>query len=312
MKISVIIPTYNRAQHVGNAIESVLNQTLPVHEIIVVDDGSTDDTRVVLERFGEKIRYIHQDNGGVASARNVGIVAATGDWIAFLDSDDVWKQNKIELQVDNLQQSGADVCCSAYEDDLGYSSTELFPEMEIGAARYFDDSLTLMFHNCHHPLVQTMLAKKSLLLRMGLFDQTLRVAEDTKLMYQIAFHTGVCYINRPLFVLNRRRSESGLSDDKRIKVAMARYECYYRVQSEAYWRLITRNPALAKIVRGNISYFISRQAEIFAALKEYRTARRLAFEGLRFCNQPKTFVRCLMLALCPQVLHHFLSRKWQG
>lgn len=98
--VSVIIPTYNRAHFVGDAIKSVLNQDVVdcFIEIIVVDDGSTDNTRQVVSSFGKKVKYIFQDNKGPGAARNRGIDEASGDWIAFLDSDDLWLPDKLSLQ----------------------------------------------------------------------------------------------------------------------------------------------------------------------------------------------------------------------
>ena len=89
--VSVIIPTYNRAAYIVEALESVFAQTYGDCEIIVVDDGSTDDTKAVLQSHMARIRYIYQENAGVSVARNTGISAATGEWIAFLDSDDQWR-----------------------------------------------------------------------------------------------------------------------------------------------------------------------------------------------------------------------------
>lgn len=98
--ISVIIPTYNRAHYLGETIASILNQDIQdcQIEIIVVDDGSTDNTKEVLRKFGNRVRYIYQDNRGVGHARNRGINEATGEWIAFLDSDDRWLPEKLTLQ----------------------------------------------------------------------------------------------------------------------------------------------------------------------------------------------------------------------
>ncbi len=97
-KVSVIIPGYNYGHFLGEAIESVLAQTRPAHEIIVVDDGSTDDTPAVAHRYDGKVHYIRTPNGGVSRARNTGIAAATGDLLAFLDADDRWLPRKLELQ----------------------------------------------------------------------------------------------------------------------------------------------------------------------------------------------------------------------
>lgn len=97
--ISVVIPTYNHARFLAQAIESALAQTLAPHEVIVVDDGSTDATTEVLSRFGTIIRVIRQHNSGVSMARNAGAFAATGEYLAFLDADDEWLPGKLEKQL---------------------------------------------------------------------------------------------------------------------------------------------------------------------------------------------------------------------
>ena len=99
MKVSVIIPTYNRADMVGAAVRSALGQSHAPHEVIVVDDGSTDGTAWVLAEFGARIVVIRQANGGVSAARNAGIARASGDVVAFLDSDDTWEPWKVAAQV---------------------------------------------------------------------------------------------------------------------------------------------------------------------------------------------------------------------
>ncbi len=102
--VSVLIPSFNRAYVLKGAIESVLNQTYRPIETIVVDDGSTDETRSVVESFGSAVRYIHQANGGLVSARNTGLAAATGEFLAFQDSDDLWTPWKLDVQVALLRR----------------------------------------------------------------------------------------------------------------------------------------------------------------------------------------------------------------
>jgi glycosyltransferase involved in cell wall biosynthesis len=109
--VSVIIPTYNRAYLVGRAIESVIDQTYKNLEIIVVDDGSTDDTQSRLRAYGDRIRVLTQENRGPSAARNHGIALSRGKIVAFLDSDDYWLPSKLARQVELLEKLGPSVCC---------------------------------------------------------------------------------------------------------------------------------------------------------------------------------------------------------
>jgi len=104
-KVSVVIPTYNRADYICETIDSVLNQTYKDFELVVVNDGSTDDTKKKLEKYGSKIKLIEQPNSERAVARNNGVKNSTGEYIAFLDSDDIWIEDKLEKQVKFLDEN---------------------------------------------------------------------------------------------------------------------------------------------------------------------------------------------------------------
>ena len=108
--VSVIIPTYNREKTILRAINSVLDQTYKEIELIIVDDGSIDNTRKIVESLNcQKIKYIYQKNGGAAKARNTGIIAASGEYISFQDSDDYWYPEKLEKQLAELEDKNADI-----------------------------------------------------------------------------------------------------------------------------------------------------------------------------------------------------------
>lgn len=122
-RISIIIPAYNQGEYLEDAIESAYNQTLPAHEIIVVNDGSTDNTAEIAERYTFKhlpgiespVRVIHQVNKGLASARNTAIMAATGDYIWPLDSDDMFKENAVERMTQEMMRVNADIYAPSFE-----------------------------------------------------------------------------------------------------------------------------------------------------------------------------------------------------
>ena len=121
-KVSVIIPAYNCAHYICHAVDSVLAQTFPDFELVVVDDGSTDNTRELLKQYGSQIKYIYQQNKDMTAARNTGINHSSGEYIAFLDSDDIWLANKLERQIVLLDQApevGLVYCWHYYIDPAG-------------------------------------------------------------------------------------------------------------------------------------------------------------------------------------------------
>ncbi len=121
-RFSIIIPAFNAAATLARAIDSVLSQTWPAHEIIVVDDGSSDDTASIVSGYGDRVRLIRQANSGVSTARNAGAVAATGDWLAFLDADDWYEADRIRLHADWIADDATlDFLTGDYEyrDDAG-------------------------------------------------------------------------------------------------------------------------------------------------------------------------------------------------
>ena len=116
MKISVIIPTYNRILFLKRSIDSVLAQTLQPYEIIIVDDGSSDGTSAMIKKNYPNLKLICQENKGVSAARNIGVKASSGDWVCFLDSDDEWKKNKLSEQNIALEKNATYSFCHSNEE----------------------------------------------------------------------------------------------------------------------------------------------------------------------------------------------------
>jgi len=246
--ISVIIPTHNRAGLLPNAIESVLKQTYPVHEIIVVDDGSTDGTRAVVSQYESSrpgstmaVRYIFQGQQGVAAARNTGIENSTGEWIAFLDSDDLWLPEKLSWQVRALNEYGKD--CAACSTDSRYLNNAHLTktafqqigarcEGQIGVFPEFERRVTAgTFHGVY---LQALLVKSSLVRSLGGFHSALTVNEDTDFLFHLAQRTNICYVNIPLVEIDRTPNrdvgltELRLKESYRLKMAQYMYEKWLR------------------------------------------------------------------------------------
>lgn len=312
-KISVVIPTYNRRAEVLEAIASVLAQTTKVVEVIVVDDGSTDDTEEHVGRLEAPVRYFKTKNQGVSAARNHGIQVATGDWIAFLDSDDEWYPEKLARQIVCIEKTGAAVCFSGCENEAGERLDDLAamdPALGHGESKFYPPADSRFFRHSRHPFIQSALVKRDTLLRAGLFDESLRVAEDTKLIYRLVMDHGYASVNECLMKVCRKRDTCGLSDDNEPRAAMQRFECYTRVQAELYWPMLRRDPLVAEIMRANHGYFVSRWAELAAVLGEFKLARKLGREGLQSGGNFKSRIRSLLILISPRFFRGLMRRKW--
>lgn len=209
MEVSVVIPTYNRANHVARAIKSVLLQTYTDYEIIVVDDGSTDETRSILEGNFHHITYVYQDNAGPAAARNKGIMLASGKWLAFLDSDDVWLPNKLQMQLSQCLNLNADLC---FHDlsilNPGGDNIRSWNEHVHKRHRSLDslktgillDAYQRMMAMGHIFLTTTFFAKRAVVNDVGYFKEDLRTSEDVEFFFRLAARYRVAYISEALAV----------------------------------------------------------------------------------------------------------------
>jgi len=207
-KVSVIITTFNRSALVVNAIESVLSQTYTNYEIIVIDDGSTDDTAERLRPFLKQIRYCYQENRGVSAALNKGIELSKGEWIARHDSDDRWLPRKLELQIATIAEIGTEFGMCFTDCSLmgrpGPHQT-LFGEAGFqysGQMGQLDQPVqhVLARHTIMHG--SSLLIKRDLVEGVNGFDTEMVGMEDTDLLFRLCFNTEFCFVNLPLVDLN--------------------------------------------------------------------------------------------------------------
>ncbi len=208
MLISVIIPTYNRADTIERAVDSVLAQTWPDIETIVVDDGSKDQTLKVLEKYGDKIRVIAQKNQGPSAARNNGIRAARGEVISFLDSDDSWLPEKTERQAKLLQRTasaGVGCCVSntrmIYTDrapTTSFQLADLNPKLDEGIWRNPTEILLTRFLLFN----QAAAIRREVLEEAGYFREDLRILEDYDLALRLSMTCAWGFTTDPLVMWN--------------------------------------------------------------------------------------------------------------
>lgn len=197
MRISVVIPTYNRQHTVCRAIDSVLAQSLQPLEILVVDDGSTDQTvSIITERYRDRIHVIECDsNKGVSAARNLAIHHSRGDWLAFLDSDDEWLPGKLERQATQLQHSPHVLC---HTDEIWIRNGTRVNPMKKHTKRGGN-----IFHHCLPMCVvspSSVVIDKTVLIDAGGFDESLPACEDYDLWLKLTAQAPVLYIDEQLLV----------------------------------------------------------------------------------------------------------------
>lgn len=189
--VSVIIPTYNRAAVVGRAVESVLSQTYSRIEVLIVDDGSTDDTQAVLRHYSDRVQVITQKNQGPTIARNRGIERSRGDIVAFLDSDDYWLPSKLSRQVRLLDQAGPAVPCCLCNCRVQYNNGPGTSTFKIAAMESpYSEGLWM---NPAEVLItrfvmfnQAIAIRRSALDQVGVFDESLKFGEDYDLPLRLA------------------------------------------------------------------------------------------------------------------------------
>ncbi|MFY9793849.1 MAG: glycosyltransferase family A protein [Candidatus Sulfotelmatobacter sp.] len=231
--VSVVIPTYNRLQQLCAALDSVLAQSYSNFEVIIVDDGSKDGTREHMESLisgrlesDRPIRYVFQANQGSSVARNRGIAEARGEWIAFLDSDDIWYPDKLQWQVRAVEtykgQCGACITDARLVNDSGTETTS-FREagrecsQEIGIAENAVERLAWTFD---HFWVTCLLVRSEIARQIGGFDSSIQYCEDHDFNFRLSLVTSYCYVNKVLVQLDRSPAPAAIRPWEKAEVRL--------------------------------------------------------------------------------------------
>jgi glycosyltransferase involved in cell wall biosynthesis len=211
--VSVIVPTYNREKYIKQAIDSILQQTFTDFELIVVDDGSTDQTAELVQQIpDDRIRYVYRENGGTSEAVNTGISHIRGEYFTKLDSDDLWEDTLLEDLVSSLEsnpQVGAVYARAQYIDEAGNKLDRFrgwpmaFPENPFKSFLFYDTSVTI-----------TTLIRRSAMDEVGIFDGSNICSEDWDYIIRVAKITKVIYLDKVLGYVRSHSSNKTGGDPK--------------------------------------------------------------------------------------------------
>ena len=312
-RVSVIIPTYNRAATVRGAIDSALGQTFSDLEVIVVDDGSADGTgKILQETYGDRIRYFVQANQGVSAARNKGLAEARGQWIALLDSDDLWEKEKLEWQFKALERFGSR-CGACYTDTRFFNHPETRTMFQLAEESYRHeetmgvntDVLRLLLRPGGAGMVIctcTLMVRTDLVGKSGGFDLNLRFGEDSEFMFRLGMFTDFCYVNRPLVLVDRSPAEvrhvGVTSEWNKLEFWLRDTE----QKLEALARLGDAVPfKIRGLVREQLSLVHSGWANWYLETGQYRKARESASKAIQLDLTFKLAVKWLLTWISPRL-----------
>jgi glycosyltransferase involved in cell wall biosynthesis len=311
-KISVVIPTYNRAGKVRKGIESVLTQSLSDLEVIVVDDGSSDGTKQLLtQEYGDRIRYFFQKNQGASVARNRGIEEARGEWIAFLDSDDLWETDKLEWQLKALEKFSPQ-CGACYTDVrfFNHEETRTFFQLAEGNYRHKEmlgvnpEAMRLLVRPGGAGMVVCLssLMARTDLMRKTRFDPKLAYSQDSDFMFRLAMLTSFCYVNSPLVRFDRAPAEI-----RHVGVSAEWNKMDFWLQDsqrrlEGLLRLKDTLPAdVRNLIRRQLGEIHSGWANWYLQSGQYEKAREAAWAAVRMNLTFNVAIKWVLASVNPRL-----------
>jgi hypothetical protein len=303
--VSVVMPLYNKRNYVEAAIRSVLEQTFTDLEIVVVDDGSTDDSGAVVQRLDDpRIRLLHQGNAGAPAARNAGIAAARGCWVAFLDADDTWRPDKLARQLAVLGREPDLVwAAGAYTRTDSGQIVRLRDEAWFRSPEVLKDGLAAL-SNGSHLWTGTIMVRRDVLVQLGGFDRSLPTGQDVLMWCRIAArHPPLAYLRTPIA-------------DYRWQVAGSLTQIQVKLSNVSIPHLARQLLALGSAVSPERAELLRRQAEAQLVMRAKReilegdwdAARAIAAEAERLT--PSRRVKRLKLLTTLPAWPTILACRW--
>jgi glycosyltransferase involved in cell wall biosynthesis len=283
--VSVIMPAYNGQEYIREAIESVLAQTYRPVEVLVVDDGSPVSMEAAVSGFGPEVRYLRQENGGTASARNTGWRAASGEFIALLDQDDLWLPHKLELQVPRFAEDPRIGLVTAWMEVFDSATREpkgLYrPPAEITVHDVLGFNL---------PPVQTMIFRRSALEKIGGFDASLRGTDDWDINIRIAAEFRVVSVEEVLGRARTHDSQQGRNGEQMYlnSVRVLDKHSHIHVRCAECRKALRKS---RKLVREY--HYLYTKGRARAAWQERRYTAAITGAARAFCQHPPAFTQAV-------------------
>lgn len=299
--ISVVIPAYNSGKYINAAIISVFEQSCQPLEIVIVDDGSTDNTEAVIRSFGEKVTYLHQENAGSGKARNAGIKKASGKWIAFLDSDDTW-------QPDHLKKLMARLATNE-EADMVYGAQRFVDEEGVPCAiehqqdNYPEGWIFSDMFQANYIATPAVIVRRSLLLDLGGFSESsqLRNGQDNDLWLRITANSLV--LSEPDVVFDYRRHTTNRTLDHPNMVRGRLTALNNAVALLRAGRVHAKNNPEKIRIKTRMTKLYQQSVTSLFFIGAYREARTVGFEGMgKNYASPELLVRTILSCLPHPIL----------
>ncbi|MCU1271980.1 MAG: glycosyltransferase family 2 protein [Acidobacteriaceae bacterium] len=326
--VSVIVTVYNRFELTKRAVESVLAQTFPVSEVILMDDGSFDGTSELLPPYiaenptwRQRVRYSHQDNQGPGAARNNGIALATGEWLAFIDNDDLWLPQKLEWQFRALDQF--EKHCGACISDAWFMNNpqmkmtlfQLAGKQHSETIGMITDPLKYMLETNSvvgiHPVwLQNLITRTELAREVGGFDPKLRFGDDDDFVFRLGCETKFCFVNMPMVLIDRTSptqrhvGENKRWDDDDFRLQMAQSRLEKRLQLKYDFPEEIRNT-----IRQHLAAVHSGWANWFLENEEYGKASKSLAEAAKVCLTRNIAIKRALCRWTPAIARKLASMR---
>jgi glycosyltransferase involved in cell wall biosynthesis len=277
--VSVVIATYNRAHLIAETLESILGQRFQDFEIIVVDDGSTDNTREVVSRYAGRVRYIHQNNRGPSAARNSGVRQARGSWISFQDSDDLSAPNHLAVlhgYAETHRNCAMVFANGAYLKGPEHKRSTIIPDGKsrsfarrgVGLADIFDKSIVRL---------QAALIARPAYEELGGHDESLRICMDLDLSFRLLMSFPIAYLDEVVFFYRRHEGNTGRNEELRLSENIRVIEKLLRDHAKSAELLGRRH------VAARLAYRYYRLAKSRWQRREADNARVALLQALALC-----------------------------